>query len=94
MAISSGTMSAILVIASLGVNGLLFHYLRRVGRLSADIVCVQGLFACAFGLLGTGIVLRRAQDYDLFTIVCLGLALCFAALSIWQQSLRRARNAG
>lgn len=94
MAISSGTMSAIFATAALGVIGLLLHYVRRVGRLSADFVCVQGLSASAFGLLGTAIVLRRARDYDLFTLVCLGLTLCFAALSIWQQGLRRFRDAG
>ena len=94
MAISPATMSLILAIASFGVIGLLLHYVRRVGKFSADFVCVQGLLACQFGLLGIAIILRKARDVDLFTVGCLGLTLCFAAFNIWQQGLRRFRDAG
>lgn len=93
MTISPWTMSFILVVAALGVIALLLHYLSRVGR-RYDILCVQGMLASAFGLLGTGMGFHTARDIDLFSVTCLGLALCCAAIGIWQQGLRRFRDAG
>ena len=95
MDITPGILSLVMTIASLGVFGLLLHYVSRVGR-RRDMLCVCGLLAVEFGLLAGAMGYRSAPSLklpDLFSGISLGLALCAAAFAIWREGLRRFRDA-
>ena len=96
MDVAPDILSVAMVIASLGVVALEMHYLRRVGR-RRDLLCVFGLSAAMVGLFASGMGYRRAPSLnpgEWFSGICLGLALCFTALAIWKEGLRRFRDAG
>ena len=96
MGLTPTNLSFILVCASLAVVGLLIHYIRRVGQ-RRDMLCSFGLMAAQFGLLASGLGYRSAEaplePTEQFSGVGLGLSLCFAAIAIWREGLRRFREA-